>query len=141
MSTQNSKMLGVARFSSAPIEPLGGAGSGRSGPRSRSSRLRKVCEARSGVVSFHRSPTDRRREITTAADRVIGRDRGKWSGKRDSNPRPSAWKADALAAELFPLMKTVAKAGKMVVGEGFEPSKAYAGRFTVCSLWPLGHPT
>ena len=21
----------------------------------------------------------------------------KWSGKRDSNPRPSAWKADALA--------------------------------------------
>ena len=28
---------------------------------------------------------------------------GVWSGKRDSNPRPSAWKADALAAELFPL--------------------------------------
>jgi hypothetical protein len=27
----------------------------------------------------------------------------KWSGKRDSNPRPSAWKADALATELFPL--------------------------------------
>ena len=27
---------------------------------------------------------------------------GGWSGKRDSNPRPSAWKADALAAELFP---------------------------------------
>src|SRR5215216_636569 len=26
-----------------------------------------------------------------------------WSGKRDSNPRPSAWKADALATELFPL--------------------------------------
>ena len=23
--------------------------------------------------------------------------------------------------------------------EGFEPSKAYAGRFTVCSLWPLGY--
>src|SRR4029077_10816912 len=22
---------------------------------------------------------------------------------------------------------------------GFEPPKAYAGRFTVCSLWPLGH--
>ena len=30
---------------------------------------------------------------------------GAWSGKRDSNPRPSAWKADALAAELFPHMK------------------------------------
>ena len=23
--------------------------------------------------------------------------------------------------------------------EGFEPPKAYAGRFTVCSHWPLGH--
>src|SRR5512143_3527569 len=27
----------------------------------------------------------------------------------------------------------------MVEREGFEPSKAIAGRFTVCSLWPLGH--
>ena len=26
-----------------------------------------------------------------------------WSGKRDSNPRPSAWKADALPTELLPL--------------------------------------
>jgi hypothetical protein len=26
----------------------------------------------------------------------------RWSGKRDSNPQPSAWKADALAIELFP---------------------------------------
>jgi hypothetical protein len=26
-----------------------------------------------------------------------------WSGKRDSNPRRSAWKADALPTELFPL--------------------------------------
>ena len=47
---------------------------------------------------------------------------GRWSGKRDSNPRPSAWKADALAAELFPL-KSCAGFG-MVEGEGFEPSKA-----------------
>ena len=30
-------------------------------------------------------------------------DRGRWSGKRGSNPRPSAWKADALPTELFPL--------------------------------------
>ena len=28
-----------------------------------------------------------------------------------------------------------------MVGEGFEPSKALAGRFTVCSRWPLGYPT
>jgi uncharacterized protein YajQ (UPF0234 family) len=27
----------------------------------------------------------------------------------------------------------------MVGREGFEPSKAEAGRFTVCSLWPLGY--
>ena len=27
---------------------------------------------------------------------------GQWSGKRDLNPRPSAWEADALPAELFP---------------------------------------
>ena len=29
----------------------------------------------------------------------------------------------------------------MVVGGGFEPPKAHADRFTVCSLWPLGNPT
>ena len=28
-----------------------------------------------------------------------------WSGKRDSNPRPSAWEADALPTELFPHSK------------------------------------
>ena len=27
------------------------------------------------------------------------------SGRRDSNPRPSAWKADALPTELLPLFK------------------------------------
>src|SRR6266436_3395993 len=27
----------------------------------------------------------------------------KWSGRRDSNSRPSAWKADALPTELHPL--------------------------------------
>ena len=38
------------------------------------------------------------------------------SGKRDSNPRPSAWKADALPTELFP--------PKYVGRGGFEPPKA-----------------
>ena len=47
---------------------------------------------------------------------------GEWSGKRDSNPRPSAWKADALPTELFPLK--VLPHLTMVEGEGFEPSKA-----------------
>jgi hypothetical protein len=39
------------------------------------------------------------------------------SGRRDSNSRPSAWKADALPTELLPLKFFV------VGGEGFEPSK------------------
>ncbi len=30
---------------------------------------------------------------------------------------------------------------KMVEGEGFEPSKADANRFTACPLWPLGYPS
>ena len=29
----------------------------------------------------------------------------------------------------------------VVVGDGFEPSKSYDDRFTVCYLWPLGNPT
>ena len=56
----------------------------------------------------------------------------KWSGKRDSNPRPSAWKADALATELFPLRccryivpnAVPEMPRERVEGEGFEPSKA-----------------
>ena len=30
-----------------------------------------------------------------------------WSGKWDSNPRPSAWEADALPTELLPLVNLV----------------------------------
>ena len=44
-------------------------------------------------------------------------------------PTSPAWKAGVL-----PLNYT-----RKVGREGFEPPKAYAGRFTVCSLWPLGH--
>ncbi len=28
----------------------------------------------------------------------------------------------------------------LVGGEGFEPSKAYANRVTVCPIWPLWNP-
>ncbi len=42
------------------------------------------------------------REIARLGGRDSGRRAGRWSGKRDSNPRPSAWKADALPTELFP---------------------------------------
>src|SRR5262249_33137592 len=51
----------------------------------------------------------------------------------------SAWKADALATELFPRKPLTLR--MMVEGGGFEPPKAYADRFTVCSLWPLGNPS
>ena len=61
-----------------------------------------------------------------------------WSGKRDSNPRPRAWKARALPTELFPPFYHLVLPSLVERG-GFEPPKAYAGRFTVCSLWPLGN--
>ncbi len=45
------------------------------------------------------------------------------SGRRDSNPRPSAWKANALSTELLPhnaKVFTLTVVGK----DGFEPPKA-----------------
>ena len=50
----------------------------------------------------------RRRSFVTSAPESNRRPRGSvgcvdWSGKRESNPRPSAWEADALPTELFPL--------------------------------------
>ncbi len=70
----------------------------------------------------------------------------RWSGRRGSNPRRSAWKADALPTELLPhtidhSFRVLIHGSNGVVGGGFEPPKACAGRFTVCSLWPLGQPT
>ena len=60
-----------------------------------------------------------------------------WSGKRDSNPRPSAWKADALANWAIPASSTNLKTQD---GEGrIRTSEGWADRFTVCSLWPLGN--
>ena len=66
------------------------------------------------------------------------------SGRRDSNPRHQAWKASALPTELLPrtpMLPAILTSGPAVVGEGFEPSKACADRFTVCSRWPLEYPT
>ena len=84
------------------------------------------------------------------------------SGKRGSNPRPSAWKANALSTELLPRLNwkfnhgiigcasansskldlrsacTIIPQKNHFVGkDGFEPPKAYASRFTVCPIWPL----
>src|ERR1700730_17265329 len=50
-----------------------------------------------------------------------------WSGRRDSNSRPSAWKADALPTELHPLTLRDFKYPHrnlkchLVQGVGFEP--------------------
>ncbi len=80
------------------------------------------------------------------------------SGKRDSNPRPPAWKASALSTELFPqkflrgifagvfaspnckseLSFASRKTSAFSVGaDGFEPPKSRDSRFTVCPIWPL----
>ncbi len=55
-----------------------------------------------------------------------------WSGKRGSNPRHSAWKADALPTELFPPVNGLAR--KVVERGGFEPPNPFGNRFTVCRL-------
>ncbi len=47
-----------------------------------------------------------------------------WSGRRDSDPRPSAWKADALPTELLPPKMLCSQRARVVEREGFEPSKA-----------------
>ena len=44
------------------------------------------------------------------------------SGRRGSNPRPSAWKANALSTELLPQLSI----NKRVGSDGFEPPKAKA---------------
>ena len=49
-----------------------------------------------------------------------------WSGRRDSNPRPLAWKANALPTELLPQESPITGTSssdeeKVVGGEGFEP--------------------
>ena len=50
----------------------------------------------------------------------------KVSGRRDSNSRHSAWKAEALPTELLPLFS-------FFVGmDGLEPTIPYGDRFTVC---------
>ena len=49
------------------------------------------------------------------------------SGKRDSNPRPPAWKASALSTELFP---------RYVGRAGFEPTKTMSAELQSA---PVGH--
>ena len=51
------------------------------------------------------------------------------SGRRVSNPLPTAWKAVALPNELLPLF---------LCGRGrIRTSEDFVNRFTVCPIWPL----
>src|SRR5688500_10950698 len=43
---------------------------------------------------------------------TVGIEERKWSGRRDSNPRPSPWQGDALPTEPLPLAKS-AEPGRM----------------------------
>lgn len=65
-------------------------------------------------------------------------------------PTPSAWKAEVLPLNYTRSLKrktddkpqktiTYRLSSWLLEEVGFEPTKANAGRFTVCSLWPLGH--
>src|SRR2546423_7741830 len=53
--------------------------------------------------------------LGTRGPRLCSRNGSDWSGKRESNPRPSAWEADALPTELFPL--TDLRAARTLLGE------------------------
>ena len=74
----------------------------------------------------------------------------RWSGKRDSNSQPSAWKADALAIELFPHVRRSSPTEicllqpvqiYVVVGEGLEPSKSLTTDLQSVPFGQLGNPT
>src|SRR5215510_14446382 len=57
------------------------------------------------------------------------------TGFEPATPSLEGWRS---TAELFPPIRKSLPA--QVVGRGgFEPPKAYASRFTVCPLWPLGY--
>jgi len=65
------------------------------------------------------------------------------TGFEPATPSLEGWRS---TAELFPpvlparSMSINRNAGPQVVGRGgFEPPKAFASRFTVCPLWPLGY--
>src|SRR6266851_3409801 len=59
------------------------------------------------------------------------------TGFEPATPSLEGWRS---TAELFPLLVSVLVTPSKVVGRGgLEPPKAFASRFTVCPLWPLGY--
>jgi hypothetical protein len=73
------------------------------------------------------------RERGGAADGGSGSDKREWSGRRDSNPRPTAWKAVTL-----PLSYS---RWEQIWWRRMDSNhrRAWPSRFTVCPLWPLGY--
>src|SRR5262245_61146536 len=66
-------------------------------------------------------------QVSRRKSRVIGFTLLCWSGRRDSNSRPSAWKADALPTELHPPLFSRRSEisnlrSQLVQGVGFEPT-------------------
>ena len=61
----------------------------------------------------------------------------KWSGRRDSNSRPSPWQGDALPLSHFRTL--IYK----IIGRGWwiRTTESSANGFTVRPLWPLGNPS
>ena len=62
-----------------------------------------------------------RKRSTPELHRLTSHRNCKKSGRRDSNSRPSAWKADALPTELLPLILN--QSCSFVGRAGFEPAK------------------
>ena len=61
------------------------------------------------------------------------------SGRRDSNPRPSAWKADALPTELLPHTSNLCHGS--CGDDRIRTYSAKSNRFTVCPVSPTSaHP-
>ena len=56
------------------------------------------------------------------------------SGKGDSNPRPSAWEADALPTELFPQFMLILRLTK-IVNRSFQPNTKSTSELFVSLQW------
>ncbi len=81
-------------FEADPVIPLGRT------PRARRCGIDGGAEARSTAPECPH-PTVLGRD--TNGSRRVRSGKGDWSGRRDSNPRHSAWEADTLPTELLPL--------------------------------------
>ena len=73
-----------------------------------------------------------------AATPDVGAQVERETGFEPATPSLEGWRS---TAELFPRVLSVRNPSPqgMVGRGGFEPPKAFASRFTVCPLWPLGY--